>query len=62
MIFRIQQTNPAEALKISFLPVASLSIYIMAFSIGFGPIPWVMMSEIFAPEVKTLASSISGIF
>jgi hypothetical protein len=56
------QANNAEAVKISWLPVASLSIYILAFSVGFGPIPWVMMSELFAPEIKTLASSISGWF
>lgn len=60
--FWIQNTDPDEAEKIAFLPVASLSIYILAFSIGFGPIPWLMMSEIFAPEVKSIASSISASF
>ena len=44
------------------VPVASLSAFVFAFSIGFGPIPWLMMSELFAPEVKSLASSISTTF
>ncbi len=44
----------------SFLPLASLCLFIFAFSIGFGPIPWLMMSEIFSNDAKGLASSISG--
>ena len=57
------------------MPLASLSLFVFAFSIGFGPIPWLMMSELFAPEVQTftafkfctpqvksLASSISTTF
>merc|ERR1712055_237954 len=54
--------NTALATKIEFIPVASLSLFVFAFSIGFGPIPWLMMSELFSPEVKPLASSISTSF
>jgi len=50
------------AKKIELVPVASLSLFVFAFSIGFGPIPWLMMSELFSPEVKSLASSISTTF
>merc|ERR1712080_62817 len=44
------------------LPVVSLSLFVFFFSIGFGPIPWLMMSELFSPEVRSLASSISTTF
>jgi len=54
--------NTALATKIEFIPVASLSLFVFAFSIGFGPIPWLMMSELFSPEVKSVASSISTTF
>merc|ERR1719323_112699 len=47
---------------IGWVPLASLSVFVFAFSIGFGPIPWLMMSELFAPEVKSVASSISTTF
>ena len=33
------------------VPVISLSVFVFGFSLGFGPIPWLMMSELFAPEV-----------
>jgi len=59
---KINMNNEALADKIEFLPLASLSIFIFAFSIGFGPIPWLMMSELFSPEVKGPASSISVTF
>ena len=44
------QQNTELAEKLQMLPVASLSIFVFAFSIGFGPIPWLMMSEIFRDE------------
>merc|ERR550525_970378 len=43
--------------ELSLLPVVSLSLFVSMFSIGFGPIPWLMMSELFSPEVKSVASS-----
>ena len=54
--------NKAAAARISWLPVTSLSVFVSVFSIGFGPIPWLMMSELFSPEVKSVASSISTTF
>ena len=48
------------ASSVSFLPLPSLCIYVFAFSLGFGAIPWLMMSELMAPEVKSLSSSIAG--
>ena len=44
--------------KLSILPIVALSVYIAAFSIGLGPIPWLMMSELFSPSARGLASSI----
>ena len=60
LYFWIQKNHPDLANGIGFLPLSSLCLYIFAFSIGFGPIPWLMMSEIFSPEVKGITSSISG--
>lgn len=46
--------------SLNWLPISSLCVYIIAFSLGLGPIPWVLVGEIFVLEVKAIASSLSG--
>ena len=58
LYFWYLKTDTHLALKIEFIPLSSLCMFIIAFSIGFGPIPLLLMSELFSPEVKGLASSI----
>lgn len=43
-----------------WLPIASLCIFIIAFSLGFGPVPWLMMGELFSSDVKGIAGSLTG--
>lgn len=46
--------------KLGWLPITSLCLYIIAFSLGLGPVTWVMVSELFTTEVKAIASSLTG--
>ncbi|XP_046483699.1 facilitated trehalose transporter Tret1 [Neodiprion pinetum] len=41
---------------IGWLPFVSLTTFMIAFSLGYGPIPWMMMGELFPPETKGTAS------
>ncbi|CAG2060193.1 unnamed protein product [Timema podura] len=54
--------NNQDTSSIGWLPVVSLMIYMIVFSIGFGPVPWAVMGELFAPNVKSMASSIATSF
>lgn len=59
------EENPAEVSPVenlSWLPIVSMSIFIVMFSIGFGPIPWMLLGELFAPDIKGVAASIAGSF
>lgn len=46
--------------NLGFLPLLSLCIFVIVFSLGFGPIPWMISSEIFISEIKSIASSVAG--
>jgi len=52
--------NDVESL--SWLPVVSLMVFIFSFAIGFGPLPWVLNSELFAKEAKGPAAAICASF
>lgn len=47
---------------LGFLPVVSLCVFVIMFSMGLGPIPWAISGEIFTPEVKSFAASSAGTF
>jgi facilitated trehalose transporter len=58
--FHIQQKDPELAKSIGWLPITSLTIYIIAFALGFGPIPWLLVAELYSKEVQSVMSSITG--
>ncbi|XP_013775171.1 solute carrier family 2, facilitated glucose transporter member 8-like [Limulus polyphemus] len=43
----------------NWLPLTSMIVYIAAFSIGYGPIPWLMMGELFSVKVRGWSSGIA---
>jgi SP family facilitated glucose transporter-like MFS transporter 8 len=46
---------------LGWLPLTSVCLFIVAFSLGYGPIPWMMVGELFAPNIKGIASSLACI-
>lgn len=52
----INHSIPAE--HITWLAIGGAMLFIILFSLGWGPLPWLLMSEIFPPRAKGLASSI----
>lgn len=45
---------------LSFLPLISLSSFIVMFSIGLGPIPWTISGEMFKCNLKSFAAASAG--
>ena len=35
-----------------WIPLIALVVYVVSFSTGFGPIPWLMMGEIFPSRIR----------
>ncbi|KZC09341.1 Facilitated trehalose transporter Tret1 [Dufourea novaeangliae] len=55
------QDIKSDVESFTWLPLVCLSVFTIMFSMGFGPLPWMMMGEIFAPEVKSVAASSAGL-
>lgn len=51
------ESDLAETLY--WLPIVSLVLFMIAFNNGFGSIPWMLLGEIFTPNVRGFASSIT---
>jgi MFS family permease len=45
-----------------WIPIVSLIGFIIAFSLGMGPIPWLLMGELLPAHVKSIASGLSSSF
>lgn len=54
--FRLADVTGADVRSISWLPLVSLVGFIIVFSLGFGPLPWMMSGEILASEIKSVGS------
>lgn len=48
--------------NLSWLPLTSLCIHLVTYSIGYGPLPWVLLSEVYSKEYNAIASPITGCF
>ncbi|XP_032598795.1 facilitated trehalose transporter Tret1-2 homolog isoform X3 [Drosophila grimshawi] len=58
--FYMKDQDEKSVDNLGWLPVSSLCVFIVMFSIGFGPVPWLMMGELFATDIKGFAGSIAG--
>lgn len=45
--------------QIGYVPLISFVIYVIGFSLGFGPIPWLMMGEILPAKIRGSAASVA---
>ncbi|XP_045595886.1 facilitated trehalose transporter Tret1 [Procambarus clarkii] len=60
VFFYEKAQDEAKAVSsLGWLPLTSLIVYIIAFSVGYGPIPWVMMGELFSLNVREAASGLA---
>lgn len=48
---------PAIPVLINYLPISALVTFIIFFNLGLGPIPYIILGEIFPPNIKSIASS-----
>lgn len=50
--FFFMKENQYDVSSIGFIPLVSMCLFLILFSIGFGPIPWMLIGEIFPAQIK----------
>jgi MFS family permease len=50
--FLLKEQLQQDVGAISWLPLMCLIVYIGAYCLGIGPLPWIVMSEVLPPNVK----------
>lgn len=62
VFFYLLDANSDAIGSLGWLPITSLCLFMVAFSLGFGPVPWLMAGELFAPDIKGFLGAIAGTF
>lgn len=57
MFFHLKNIG-VDTSSIGFLPISSCVLYMIAFSVGYGPIPWMLLGELYSSEIKGLGSGL----
>lgn len=57
--FHLKSQDEESVANIGWLPLLSVTLFIVTFSLGFGPLPWMMMAEIFSSSIKSSAAALA---
>ncbi|XP_054005679.1 facilitated trehalose transporter Tret1-like isoform X1 [Hylaeus anthracinus] len=60
--FYLKNSVEADVSDFGWIPLLSLIVYVIGFSLGFGPIPWLMMGEILPVKIRGSAASVATAF
>lgn len=60
--FFLQNGQVVDVKPFGWLPLIASVIYVLGFSLGFGPVPWLMMGEILPSKIRGPAASVSTAF
>lgn len=58
LYFYLDITDKTAAASVSWLPVVSLIVFVIVYCVGFGPLPWAVLGEMFPSNVKSIGSSV----
>ncbi|XP_020293164.1 facilitated trehalose transporter Tret1-like isoform X2 [Pseudomyrmex gracilis] len=53
------KASGSDVSNLGWLPLSSLTLFMISFSVGMGPIPWMLTAELFSAETKAIASGLA---
>ncbi|XP_012255569.2 facilitated trehalose transporter Tret1-like [Athalia rosae] len=60
--FCLKERMHLDVSAITWLPLVATCLFLLMFNFGFGPLPWMMMGELFSPQIKGVAASSACLF
>ncbi|CAG9836628.1 unnamed protein product [Diabrotica balteata] len=60
--FYLKDNQHKDVSSIGWVPILSLVVFIITYCLGFGPLPWAVMGELFPGNVKSVASTATASF
>ncbi|XP_040387425.1 solute carrier family 2, facilitated glucose transporter member 8 isoform X4 [Cygnus olor] len=58
LCFTLNTVSPGTENSLSWLAVVSLGLFVAGFALGWGPVPWLVMSEIFPLKARGISSGV----
>ncbi|CAG9861810.1 unnamed protein product [Phyllotreta striolata] len=62
LFFYLKDDRGSDVSSIGWLPILCLAVFIVTYCLGFGPLAWAVMGELFPGNVKSTASSATASF
>lgn len=62
VFFFLKEKESDVVQSLSWLPLTSLCIYLVAYSLGYGPLPWLLLSEVYSKESNAVLSPATATF
>lgn len=59
VFFELKSEDPESTSDFVWMPLVAMCVFFLVFSIGFGPISWLLIGELFDTDIKGLAASVA---
>lgn len=60
IFYAVKQVNEESVENAGWISLVALCVFIIAFSLGYGPIAWTLIGELFSADIKGFGSSLAG--
>lgn len=61
-LYFFRDVHDMDVSQLGWLPVSSATLYIVSYCLGFGPLVWAVMGEMYSPSIKEIGTSTSTCF
>lgn len=60
-IFFLFQHFEYDVSSVGWIPLTALSVFVLVYCLGVGPVPYIVVAEVFSPDISSLGNSVCQI-